>query len=172
MNCNVNHQNNKGENSLFLAIKWGRKDIVDLLISQGVDVNAVSKDGTTPLLLAIELYENTCNVRHATRRSCPSNMVEIISTLVPRCGSLNHQHPNKGSALRIALNLETIHFPTNLKLSKLLMQHGAVPDRLFFLRFGGLHASTSQPGSEFFSEEFFSMALTAGANLQREKHGF
>jgi hypothetical protein len=51
----------------------------------------------------------------------------------------------------------------------MLLHHGAIPDRLFFLRFGGLNASTCKPGSEFFTEEFFNLALAAGASLQREK---
>ncbi len=167
--ANVSHLNKKGENALFSAVRWGRRDIVEFLLSSGIDVNAVNKDGVSPLLLGLELYDNACSLRHATRRSAPSSVEDIICMLIPLCMDLNHQHPYRGSALRIALGVETRHYPNNLKVSKLLMQHGAIPDRLFFLRFGGLSASTSKPGSEFFTEHFFNMALAAGANLQREK---
>ena len=169
--ANINHQNKKGDNILFLAIKWGRKDLVDYFLSVKVDVNAVNKEGSTPLLLALELLSDNLgsSSRCATRRRAPSNMADIVEQLIPLSQSLNHQHPNKGTALRIAVTMETAHSPHNLKLSKLLMQHGAIPDRLFFLRFGGLHAATTQPGSEFFTPEFFQLALEAGAALQREK---
>jgi hypothetical protein len=96
-------------------------------------------------------------------------MAEIIQTLVPLTEVINHQHPNLGCALRLALNIETVHFRSSLSLSKILLQHGAIPDRLFFLRFGGLNASTSGPGSEFFTSQFFRLAQLAGANLQRER---
>ncbi len=167
---NINHQNNRGENVLFLCIKWGRKDLVDYFLSIDVSVDAVNKDGSTPVILALELMsDNVCGTTRNTRRRAPSNMVDIIDKLIPSCSSLNHQHPIKGSALRLALNIETTRNPCTLRLSKLLLQHGAVPDRLFFLRFGGLNAATTQPGSEFFTQDFFNLALEAGAFLQREK---
>ena len=167
---NVNHQNNRGETVLFLCIKWGRKDLVEYFLSIAVNIDIVNKDGSTPLILALELLlDNVSSTSRHTRRRTPSNMSDIIDQLIPRSSSLNHQHPIKGSALRLALNIETTHQPQNLKISKLLLQHGAIPDRLFFLRFGGLNAATTQPGSEFFTPEFFNLALEAGAFLQREK---
>ena len=167
--ADVNHLNSKGENVLFLAIRWGRKDLVDYLTRLGVDVDVVNGDGCTPLLLAIELMSDSflCTKR-ATRRKAPSNMVEISEALIPLSSNLNHNHPNKGAALRITLAAEKEHCPQNLHISKLLMQHGAVPDRMFFLRFG-LHAATTAPGSQFFTHEFFSLAVQAGAAIQKEK---
>ena len=167
---NVNHLNNKGENALFLAIRWGRKDLVDYLISVGINVDVVNNDGCTPLLYAIELLSDghSCT-RRATRRKAPSNMIEISEKLIPLSNSLNHNHPNKGAALKITLAVEVKHSPENLHISKMLMQHGAIPDRLFFLRFGGLQAATTGPGSQFFTPEFFSLALDAGAAIQKEK---
>ena len=168
--ANINHQNKKGESVLFDAVKFGRKDTLDYLLSVGADTDLQNEDGATPLLLALELYDNTCRLRHVTtRRTAPSNLGDIISTLIPLCSDINHQHPNWGSPLRIALAVETNYFRDSLRLSKMLLQHGAIPDRLFFLRFGGLNASTSKPGSEFFTEKFFNLALAAGASLQREK---
>lgn len=169
--CNVNHCNKNGENVLFVTIKAGRKDLAEYTVDAGVNVNAVNTEGSTAVLLALELYENYFfRLRgYATRRSAPSNVHDIIAALIPSCSCLNHLHPNRGSALRIALNIEATHLPCDLKLTKLLLQHGATPDRLFFLRYGGLVASNTVPGAEFFTEKFFNMAIVAGANLQRER---
>ena len=169
--ANLNHQNKSGDNVLFLAVRWGRKDLVDYFLTVGVSVNAVNKEGSTPLLLALELLADNSgnNSRCGTRRRAPSNLADIVEQLIPLSSSLNDQHPNKGTALHIALTMEMAHSPQTLRLSRLLLQHGAVPDRLFFLRFGGLNAATSRPGSEFFTPAFFQLALESGAFLQREK---
>lgn len=166
---NIHHCNHKGENVQFLVVRLGRKDLFEMFLQARVSINLVNKDGATPLLLALELYENSCKLKHATRRSAPSNMCDIIRRLIPLCSTLNHHHPNWGTALRMALNIETVYFPYELQITKLLLQHGAIPDCLFFLRFGGLNALNSKPGAEFFTENFFNMAIQAGANLQREK---
>lgn len=167
----VNHRNKTGENVLFLAIRWGRKDLVDYFLSVNVDVDAVNKEGSTPLLLALDLLSGNKGIvaRCSTRRRAPSNLEDVVEELIPLSSSLNHHHPNKSTALQIAVAMETAHSPCDLKLSKLLMQHGAVPDRLFFLRFGGLNAATSLPGAEFYTHRFFHLSLEAGASLQKEK---
>ena len=167
--CRINHCNTSGETVLFLAIRMGRKDLVELLLANGANVDIVNKHGSTPLLLALELFENAYSSVHATRKKAPSNMCEISRILIPLCRNLNHQHPNKGSALRITLNIEATHSPQDLHLSKFLLHHGAKPDSLFFLRYGGLVASNTGPEAEFFTEKFFNMAIMAGANLHREK---
>lgn len=168
--CNIHHLNKKAENVLFTSVKLGKKDLVEYFLNVNVDVDVVNSEGSTALLLALELYENYFQRRHVTRKSSPTNVKEIITALVPKCSCLNHLHPNKGSALRIALNIEAVHSPHDLSLTKLLLRHGATPDRVFFLRYGGLVASNTVPGAEFFTESFFNLAITAGANLQREKH--
>ncbi len=168
--ANVNHLNYKTENVLFVAIAWGRKDLVDYLTAEGVDVDTVNRDGCTPLLKALELMSDSLScLQRVTRRKAPSNMVEILEKLIPLSSDLNHDHPNNGVPLRMALAVEVKHSPQNLRVSKLLMQHGAVPDRMFFLRFGGLQAATTAPGSQFFTREFFDLAVSAGAALQKEK---
>ena len=167
---NINHLTNKTENVLFHAIRLGRTDIIDYLTLAGIDVDVVNTDGCTPLLQAIELMaEGHSCTRKTTRRTAPSNMLEISEKLIPLSNNLNHNHPNKGCALKITLAVELEHSPKDLHISRMLMQHGAVPDRLFFLRFGGLQAATSRPGSQFFTPEFFGLALDAGASVQKEK---
>ena len=167
---NINHLNNKGENVLFIAIQSGRTDLVQYLTMAGIDVDVVNNDGCTPLLHAIDLMDegHSCT-RKATRRTAPSNMVEISEKLIPLSSNLNYNHPNKGAALIMTLGMELKHSPENLRISRMLMQHGAVPDGLFFLRFGGLQAATSRPNSQFFTPEFFGLALDAGASVQKEK---
>jgi ankyrin repeat protein len=34
---------------MFTASRWGRKDIVEILLSKGGDVNFTNNDGSTPL---------------------------------------------------------------------------------------------------------------------------
>lgn len=135
--ANINHLNNKRENVIFLAIRWGRKDLVDYFLETEINIDVINSEGCTPLLQALELLSDSflCSNTRATRQRAPSNMVEISERLIPQSSNLNHNHPNKGGALRITLAVEAQHSPHNLHLSKLLMQHGAVPDRLFFLRF-------------------------------------
>ena len=186
---NVNHRNRSGENILFTAVRMGRRDLVDYSLQRGVNPDIINTDGSTALLLALELYENvhgssgstrsrgtrqrgpssTTTSAYATRRNAPSNIDSIAACLIPACARLNHQHPNRGSALRVALHVEAAHTPRRLRLTRLLLQHGATPDRLFFLRYGGLVASNTVTGAEFFTERFFNTAIVAGANLQRER---
>ena len=168
--ANVNHMNAKGETVLFLSIKWGRKDLVDYFISKGICVDTINKSDSTPLVLAFELLATGLSKTSTnTRRRAPSNIQDIIERLIPVSSNLNRQLLFKGSVLWLSLNTETAHSPNNLHFSRLLLQHGARPDKLFFLRFGGLNATTSRPNSEFFTREFFSLAQRAGAVLQKEK---
>lgn len=170
LGCNINQRNKRGENVLFLAIKWGRLDLVDSVIAAGVDVDVVNMDGFTPVLLSLDLFSNSCtSMKRSTRQSAPSNMEEIIERLIPVSKNLAFHHSARGSALQISVHLETMNSPSRLHLSKQLMQHGCVPDRNFFLRFGGLQASTSPPQAEFFTDTLIQLALHAGASLQRER---
>jgi hypothetical protein len=160
---------NKHETILFAAVRIGRLDIVDYILTAGINVDIINCTGSSVLLFALELYENSFERRHVTRKSAPSNIREIIVKLIPLCSSLNHVHPNKGSALRIAINTEYNNSASDLVLTKMLLQHGAVPDRMFFLRFGLQIPSLSSPSDEFSVQNFFHLAIHAGANLQKEK---
>lgn len=167
---NINHQNHNGETVLFLTIANGRKDLVEYIISQKINLDLTNRNGSTALILTFEiLLDSLCINTHGTRRRTPSNLKEISELIIPLASNLNLAHPMKGTPLRLALTIETFHSRENLFLSRLLLQHGAIPDRLFFLRFGGLNATTTQPGSEFFTPAFFGLSLEAGACIQREK---
>ena len=168
--CLVDHQNQRGETALSVAVQCGRRDLVEYLLNVGASVDTVDNTGSTPLLVALQLlWESLAGTGRTTRRRAPSTMRTIILRLIPASTCLDLAHPIKGSALRLALALEISHSPQDLQLSTLLLQHGAMPDRLFFLRFGGLNAATTPMGSAFFTAEFFQLALCAGACLQREK---
>ena len=169
LKCNLGHLNREGENVLFTAVRLGRKDLVEYFLKLGVSVDVINKGGSTVILLALELYENCFYSGYATRRTAPSNMTEIISHLVPQSSLLNHMHLNRGTALRNAFNIEAAYSSQDLKLTKLLLQHGALPDRFFFLRCGGIATKNKVGESECFSVEFFQMAILAGASLQKER---
>ena len=169
LKCDFNRLNRDGENVLFAAVRLGRRDLVEYLIKLGVNVDVVNKGNSTAILLALELYENCFYSGYATRRAAPSNMSEIVTDLVPRSSLLNHTHVNRGTALRNAFNIEAAYSSHDLKLTKLLLQHGALPDRFFFLRCGGIATKNNMDESECFSEKFFELAILAGASLQKER---
>jgi ankyrin repeat protein len=51
----INMKSEKGETPLHLAVQNGSQEIVDFLLSQGVDINAKDSEGNTPLITALTL---------------------------------------------------------------------------------------------------------------------
>jgi uncharacterized protein len=56
-------ESEKGQNALMWAAAEGHPDVVDLLIQHGVNVNAASKKGFTPLLFAT-MKNDSASIRH------------------------------------------------------------------------------------------------------------
>jgi len=53
------HEKEFGETLVHTAARWGHKDVVDLLLTHGAEVNAQNKVGITPLFIAAnEGHEN------------------------------------------------------------------------------------------------------------------
>ena len=54
----MNAKNELGETPLHFAALEGRKEIAELLITKGADVNSRTRDGLTPLDRAIKYQRN------------------------------------------------------------------------------------------------------------------
>lgn len=52
--CDVNLKNNRNQSPLHLAVIQGHVGMVQLLVSQGSDVNAEDEDGDTAMHIALE----------------------------------------------------------------------------------------------------------------------
>jgi|LauGreSBDMM110SN_4_FD.fasta_scaffold146217_2 serine/threonine-protein phosphatase 6 regulatory ankyrin repeat subunit B len=52
--CQVDFENNKNQTALILAAKNGRKEIVDVLVAHGSDVNRQNQFGYTPFIYSCE----------------------------------------------------------------------------------------------------------------------
>ena len=56
---NINAKNNKGQTSLHLACSNGNEDIINLLIQNGANIDALDLKGNKPFdLLSSERYKN------------------------------------------------------------------------------------------------------------------
>ena len=121
--ANINCQNKNKESVIFLAIKAGHKDMVKYLISCGASVDFEDHHGSTPIILVLHLLaQNYSSTTRQTRRRAPHNMADILEIILPHSKTINVSHPIKGSALRLAISLETTHTPKNIYLSKMLLQ--------------------------------------------------
>jgi hypothetical protein len=76
----INSCNNVGETALLLAIRLQKRDIAELLIIRGAEVNVVDKDGWSPL-----------------HRAAEAGDVEVCNSLVAKQALVNCQ--NKAGAV-------------------------------------------------------------------------
>lgn len=57
--ANVNAKTSSGDLALNVAVWRYGKDVIDLFLAKGADINATSKDGTTALISAVTAKKNT-----------------------------------------------------------------------------------------------------------------
>ena len=75
--ANIEYKNNNGFSALLIASKYGYKDIVELLISHNVDINAKDYRGNTSLVYAHNseivsiLIENGANITDTDNKGVP-----------------------------------------------------------------------------------------------------
>lgn len=50
----INYQDSRGDNALFIAIEINNNEIAKLLLHHGIDFNCKNRDGDTPLMMACE----------------------------------------------------------------------------------------------------------------------
>jgi len=94
-----------GWTCMHFACQYGHRDIAEFLMQKGANVNAVSLDGWSPLLLAVQ---NQCLDTVALLLACQSLQLDQLSAVY-------------GSALHLAARLGLDAVAT------MLMQHGASP---------------------------------------------
>ena len=56
--ANIDAKTVDGETPLYIAVYWGKKDLVELLLVKGADINVKNKNGETPLGKAVEDKKN------------------------------------------------------------------------------------------------------------------
>lgn len=94
---------NKHHTPLFLASKFGRHSVVELLIFHGADINTVDNEGNTPLILAAGW----------------SNHIGIVNLLINAKVDVNKQNNEGDTALIMAALFG------NLNILKLLIESNA-----------------------------------------------
>jgi len=106
--ANVNASDDQGWTALMVAISVGEPAFVKALLKKGADVNAQSKDGLTPLILAARLMI-----------SANKADVEIARMLIERGADVNAIGKDSVTALMSAASRG------RFKLVKLLLEKGA-----------------------------------------------
>jgi len=87
--CDINHVNNAGSTAFILAVEYGFKDIVKLLLrKRRCDINHVNNDGWTALIYAAHkshkdivqlLVDQGCDVNRANNNG---NTAVMVATMV------------------------------------------------------------------------------------------
>lgn len=90
---NINHRNTEGLTALHFAVAHKQIKAVDALIRNGADVDAVDRDGFTPLFLAVSTYRGE------------ANLLGIISALISGGADLNRCNTSGVSPIEYARNL-------------------------------------------------------------------
>jgi len=114
---NVNGKKLIGGNTpLMVAIqKYSNLEIVELLITNGADVNLTNSHGDTALHLAL-LHENIIK-----KRFIYDNQFNTFKLLIDKGADVNIQNKDGNTPLHLALN----DFEKNLEIVKLLIDKGA-----------------------------------------------
>lgn len=121
---------------LFLGITWGNKQIIPLLIKNGVDINVANEEGITPLMVAVSynrenvvniLIKNNVDVNFqarngftALRCAAQEGNINIIARLIKGGANINIQAEDGSTAL-IGAAEEGYE-----KIAKLLIKEGAL----------------------------------------------
>jgi len=132
----VNVKNDDGLTPLMKAAGWGEKEIAELLIAEGADVNAMS-DGLTTLHFAVELGEKgtaelliekgadvnaQCDGISPLHSSVWRGDKEITELLIAKGANVNSLNEDKGTPLD-ALSSKELEGVT-AKIAILLRKHG------------------------------------------------
>lgn len=114
---NVNgKQLSSGNTPLMVAIqKYSNLEIVELLITNGADVNIQNYRGDTALHLALS-HENIIK-----KKIIYDNQFNTLKLLIDKSANVNIQNKDGNTPLHLALN----EFDENLEIIKLLIEKGA-----------------------------------------------
>lgn len=142
----------------FTALMWagrnGEEDVVKRLVKGGADLNLKNGDGATATMVAI--YNDRFDMA-ATLLGLGADVNDgSLYTAVEMRDSTTDQFAFDGSRLRVNHSNKT----SNLDLIKLLLEHGADPNKPF----AGQFHSTSMPNSDRFDNSpLFRAAIEADA---------
>ena len=88
----INTENAGGETPLFYGVRHGKKEIVEFLLSKGVDINARNSKGNTPLQQAILNYVMPYDI----------NFLESIKFLIDKGVNINDKDIKGSTILHLA----------------------------------------------------------------------
>ncbi|MGE0206313.1 MAG: ankyrin repeat domain-containing protein [Candidatus Babeliales bacterium] len=108
--ADIHERDHRGETLLHRTAWEGCSEVVEILIARGIQVNALSHDGTTPLLCA-------CERTHAKEQN--EERFKIVQKLLAHGADVN-KRPNYGSSV-----LYKLAYSGLIKVAELLLAHGA-----------------------------------------------
>ena len=132
----VHVKNDDGYTPLWIAAGWGHKEIAELLIAEGADVNAMS-DGLTTLHWAVELQEKgtaelliekgadvnvQCDGISPLHSSVWRGDKEITELLISKGANVNSLNEDKGTPLDLLSSKELEGVTAEIAI--LLRKHG------------------------------------------------
>ena len=132
----LNSVNENGSTPLHFAAQFGPKELVELLLSLGADVNAVDKFGNTPLHLATKSYESMAenllsidtitrsNINEALNRAFGNDIKDIVQLLLSNTNDTKQMvnAMNKGGNTPLSIAAHNGYEDS----AKLLRDNGAV----------------------------------------------
>jgi hypothetical protein len=119
--ADVNHANKRGETPLLLACRRNSYGVVKVLIESGADVHYTNK-GQTALTMALSMYN--------FRRSEVSESRCIVRFLLENTSIDLHKGVIKPLGYDFSTNALNFALKNGLvRIAKLLLRHGAIPDK-------------------------------------------
>lgn len=134
----LDHRDDYGMTPLSLACLYGYDTVIKILIQRGADLNAVDKQGITPVIftamegrhtLALDprselepLWRDRTDLLEPKIRALPSDYANILELLLSKGAEVNAIHRGGETALGIATANNNQH------LIRILLRHGADPN--------------------------------------------
>lgn len=94
--CDVNVKNNRNQSPLHLAVIQGHVGMVQLLVSQGSDVNAEDEDGDTAMHIALERQQLMALAMEKREGEMGAALLSKVRIAAGKCSVGQHQWGLRG----------------------------------------------------------------------------